>query len=164
MSSRQALANHLGEGVRNENATKDFNFRSGRVAMALDGTYGFVCCGAHGLGVGVFNIKGGNVVGSDYGGGRYHGTATEDAASGEITLDITFDVLPGMPLVQGTAAQEVHYSRHIKQTLPRDFGDGAPINIESPPGTVTAMVKRVPDEWEPAAFQGFTFQLKPTDG
>jgi hypothetical protein len=130
--------------------------------MTLDGTYGFVYCGTDGLGVGVFNVKNGKVVGSDYAGGRYHGTATEDAASREITLDVTFDVTPGTALVQGTAPQEVQYSRQIKQISPPDFGDGAPIKIIAPPGNVTAMVKRIPDEFEPAAFQGFTFHVVPT--
>jgi hypothetical protein len=42
--------------------------------MASNGTYGVVYCGADGLGVGVFNVKDGVIVGADYAGGRYHGT------------------------------------------------------------------------------------------
>jgi len=124
--------------------------------MALDGTYGVVYCGADGLGLGVFNVKNGSVVGSDYVGGRYHGTAMEDVASSEIALDLLFSVPPGVVLVQGTAPQDVPHSRRIKQILPADFGDGAPVKFDTPPGIVTAMIKRIPDGFEPAAFYGFT--------
>jgi hypothetical protein len=129
--------------------------------MALDGTYVFLYCGNHGPGVGVFNVKNGTVVGSDFVGGRYRGTATEDAASGKITMDIAFDVAPGITLVQGTSAQDAPYSRHIKEIFPANFGDGIPLTFNIPPGSVTAMIKRMPDEFEPAAFQGFTFQITP---
>ena len=109
----------------------------------------------------MFNLKHGIVVGSDFVGGRYRGTATEDAVNREITLDLTFEVPPGVVLVQGTAAQDVHHSRYIRQILPADFGDGTPVKVDTPPGIVTAMIKRIPDGFEPAAFQGFTFQIIP---
>jgi hypothetical protein len=79
------------------------------------------------------------------------GTAIEDTASGEITLDLTFEVPPGVGLVQGTAPQDVSQSRRITQTLPPAFGDGSPVEFDTPPGIVTAMIKRVPDYFEPAA-------------
>jgi hypothetical protein len=123
--------------------------------MVLDGTYGVVYCGAEGLGLGVFNLKNGSVVGYDYVGGRYHGTAKEDAASREIALDLIFEVPPGVVLVQGTAPQDVSHSRRITQTLPADFGDGTPVKFDTPPGIVTAMIKRIPDGFESAAFYGF---------
>jgi hypothetical protein len=125
--------------------------------MALDGTYGFLYSGAISLGFGVFNIKGGKVVGSDYAGGRYHGTATE-GANGKIAVDITFEVAPGLPLVQGTSPQELPYSRRIQETFPPGFGDGAPLTFESPPGNITTMIKRIPDGFEPAALYGFTLK------
>jgi hypothetical protein len=124
--------------------------------MALDGTYGVVYSGTDGLGVGVLNVKNGKVVGADYVGGRYHGSAIEDAASREIALDLTFEVPPGVMLVQGTAPQDLPHSRRITQILPADFGDGSPVKFDTPPGIVTAMIKRIPDGFEPAAFYGFT--------
>jgi hypothetical protein len=121
----------------------------------VDGTYGCVYCGADGLGLGVFNAKNGKVVGFDYVGVRYHGTAIEDVASREITLDLTFEVPRGVDLVQGTAA----YTRRITQTLPPDFGDGTPIKVDTPSGIVTAMIKRIRDDFEQAAFYGFILRI-----
>jgi hypothetical protein len=129
--------------------------------MALDGTYGVVYCGADGLGLGVFNLKNGSVVGYDYVGGRYHGTAKEEAANGKVALDLIFEVPPGVVLVQGTAPQDVPHSRRITQTLPAEFGDGTPVEFNIPPGPVTAMIKRIPDGFEPAAFYGFKLVPNP---
>jgi len=129
--------------------------------MALDGTYGCVYCGTDGLGLAVFNVKNGTVVGFDYVGDRYHGTATENGKNGEIALDLTFNVPPGVVLVQGTAPQEVPHSRHIAQILPPAFGDGTPVEFDTGPGIVTAMIKRIPDDFEPAAFYGFKVVANP---
>jgi hypothetical protein len=128
------------------------------IPMALDGTYGCVYCGTNGVGLGLFSLKDGIVVGGDFVGGRYRGTATEDTASGEITLDLTFEIPPGVWLVQGTSAQDMRHSRRITQTLPPAFGDGSPVEFDTPPGIVTAMIKRVPDDFEPAAVHGFKIQ------
>src|ERR1700722_8488170 len=59
--------------------------------MALDDTYGFVYCGTAGLGVGIFNLNGDQIIGCDYGGGRYTGTAIEDS-TGRITVDATVHI------------------------------------------------------------------------
>ena len=48
-----------------------------RDGMAIDGTYGFVYCGAIGMGFGVFTVAEGQVKGRDYAGGKYSGTAKE---------------------------------------------------------------------------------------
>jgi hypothetical protein len=106
------------------------------------------------LGLSVFNVKNGKVVGFDFAIGRYHGPAIEDAASREITLDLTFEVPAGADPVQRTA-----YTRRIKQTLPPDFGDGAPIKVDTRRGILTAMVKRIPDDYEQAAFYGFILRI-----
>jgi hypothetical protein len=128
--------------------------------MALDGTYGCVYCGTDGLGLGVFNVKNDVVIGVDYVGGRYRGTAAEDI-NGKIALDLTFEVPPDVVLVQGTAPQEVPHSRRITQVLPPAFGDGTPVEFDTGPGIVTAMIKRIPDGFESAAFYGFTLQPNP---
>jgi hypothetical protein len=36
--------------------------------MAIDGTYGFVYCGAEDIGIGVFTVSGGSVAGRDFAG------------------------------------------------------------------------------------------------
>ena len=126
--------------------------------MAIDGTYGFVYCGSSGLGVGVFRVHGGRFEGMDYAGGRYEGTAVEDQ-HGNIHLRLTFEGPAGMDLVQGTTAQDAPIRREIRQMMPRDFGGGRPIEIISRSRTVTVMVKRIPDEFAPAATQGLSIQI-----
>jgi hypothetical protein len=130
--------------------------------MAIDGTYGFVYCGSKGLGVGVFRVHGGSFEGTDYAGGRYEGTAVEDQ-HGNIHLRLTFEGPPGMGLVPGAtpqdAAKDVPIRRELGQMMPRDFGGGRPIEIISGSRTVTVMVKRLPDEFAPAATQGLSIEI-----
>jgi len=126
--------------------------------MAIDGTYGFVYCGSNGLGVGVFCVRGGRFEGLDYAGGRYEGTAVEDQ-HGNIHLQLTFEGPAGMDLVPGTTPQSAPLRREIRQIMPRDFGDGRPIEIISRSRTVTVMVKRIPEEFAPAATQGLSIQI-----
>jgi hypothetical protein len=126
--------------------------------MAIDGTYGFVYCGSNGLGVGVFCVRGDRFEGLDYAGGRYEGTAVEDQ-HGNIHLRLTFEGPPGMAPVQGTTAQNAPLRRELRQIMPRDFGDGRPIDIISRSRTVTVMVKRIPDEFAPAATRGLSTEI-----
>lgn len=125
--------------------------------MQIDGTYGFVYSGANGIGMGVFVVKEGRVVGRDLG-LSYDGTATAHE-DGSIELDVTMHVRAGAELVQGTAAQDVPYQRQIKHRFPPGFGDGEPERVKSPPGEIILMVKRIPDEFEEAAISGFTLQI-----
>jgi hypothetical protein len=126
--------------------------------MAIGGTYGFVYCGAMGLGIGVFTVADDRFEGSDFAGGRYSGTA-KDNPDGTIALDIEFEVPAGRVLVQGTYAQDLPHRRRINTVFPSAFGDGKPVEVPSPPGTVTVMVKRIPDDFAPAATTGVTFEL-----
>jgi hypothetical protein len=127
--------------------------------MSLDGTYGFVYCGSTGLGIGAFVVNDIKVVGCDYSGGRYSGSLTEDTA-GNLLLDVTFVVAAGTTVVQGAAAQDIPYARPLKHTFPPGgFGDGTPQKIGVPPGEVTVMVKRIPDEFAVAAIDGFTLEI-----
>src|ERR1700730_2608396 len=63
------------------------------VAMAIDGAYGFVYCGANGLGIGIFTVIGEQFEGIDYDGIRYSGTAHENQDS---TIQLAIRV-PGAP-------------------------------------------------------------------
>jgi hypothetical protein len=129
------------------------------ITMAIDGTWGFVYCGVNGLGIGVFMVADGKLDGTDSM-IRYTGTVTEDAM-GKITADIVFDVMPGVTMVQGTSPQDIPYRREIHHTFPPNFGDGVPQVVPSPPGTVTLMIKRLPNDWAPAVIQGFTLTVNP---
>jgi hypothetical protein len=121
----------------------------------INGVYGFVYCGANGIGMGAFVVKDGHVVGHDLGGGKYAGFATVNG-DGTIDLDITMRVAPGTELVQGTSAQELPYERPMKHCCPPGFGDGEPMRIQAQPGEVIVMVKRIPDDFEDAARNGVT--------
>jgi len=125
--------------------------------MAIDGTYGFVYCGSNGLGVGVFCVQGERFEGMDYAGGRYEGTAVEDQ-HGNIHLRLNFEGPAGMA-VAGAPPQDAPIRRELRQMMPRDFGGGRPIEIISRSRTVTVMVKRIPNEFAPAATQGLSFQI-----
>jgi hypothetical protein len=120
--------------------------------MVINGTYGFVYCGVNGLGVGLFVIDNERLVGSDYTRAKYEGTATANA-DGSISINISFDVPPGVIL--GTAPQDLPHRRQVVHTFPPEFGDGAPQNVNSPPGTVTLMIKRVEDSFADQAINGF---------
>lgn len=108
---------------------------------AIDGTYGFVYCGANDLGFGVFTVLNGRVTGADCGRGHYTGTVTEDD-KGNITVQYSFTVPAGSSLVQGTAPQDVPYLKTVTDTFPPLFGDGKPVQASQPP--VTIMVRRLP--------------------
>lgn len=110
--------------------------------MGINGTYGFVYCGAEDIGIGVFTVSEGGIVrGRDYGGGTYTGTAIENS-DGSIALKLAFNVPAGMGLVQGTAPQELPYTKTIEGIYPPLFGDGKPVDASMPP--VKVMVKRMP--------------------
>jgi hypothetical protein len=127
--------------------------------MSLDGTYGFVYCGVTGLGIGVIVVSGSAIVGSDYSGGRYLGTLIENEA-GDVEFSVDFHVAAGTTVVQGTAEQDIPYVRPLRHVFgPRTFGDEAPFQISVPPGEVTVMMKQIPDEFAPAATNGFTIEI-----
>ena len=109
--------------------------------MSLDGTYGFVYCGAIDLGIGAFIIENGAIRGRDYCGLNYSGTVQENADK-TITIRVTYRIPAGGILVQGVTPQDIPYDKVIEQTFPPLFGDGKPIETASPP--VTVMIRRLP--------------------
>jgi hypothetical protein len=109
--------------------------------MGIDGTYGFVYCGAEDIGIGAFTVTGSSVTGRDFAGGTYVGTATENT-DGTIDLKLSFNVPAGVGLVQGTAPQELPYTKVVEGKYPALFGDGEPVEASMPP--VKIMVKKLP--------------------
>ena len=110
--------------------------------MGINGTYGFVYCGAADIGIGVFTVQDNVVIGRDYGGASYSGSAVENA-DGTINLKLSFNVPAGVGLVQGTAPQEIPYTKSFEGIYPALFGDGTPVDASQP--TVKVMVKRLPE-------------------
>jgi hypothetical protein len=109
--------------------------------VSIDGAYGFVYCGANGLGIGAFIVENGTVRGRDIGGVSYAGTAQENPDN-SITLRVTYRVPAGGELVQGVTPQDIPYDKEIEQHFPPLFGDGKPVETASPP--VIVMIRRLP--------------------
>ena len=128
----------------------------------MEGTYSFVYSSAAGVGVGVFKVTGSNLVGADLSGGRYKGTVTTDAATGEIKAEFDMRIPAGIGLVQGTTPLDMASSRRVTVTLPRNYGDGEPQKLAIPPGHVWAIIVRVPDDPWAAYAAGMTVSVIPS--
>jgi hypothetical protein len=111
----------------------------------LDGTYGFVYCGAIGVGMGVFRVQRSTLAGVDIAGARYRGTISSTNTD-QLHLAFEMAVPAGVMLVQGTAPQDIPYTKSASVTVDSDFGEGRPFEVYVPPGKVTMMVRRIPDD------------------
>jgi hypothetical protein len=123
--------------------------------LSTDGTYGFVYCGASGLGIGVFTVRSGAVVGRDCSGASYHGTAS-DQPDGTIDLYVKMTIPPGISLVQGTSPKDEPHRRELVHRYPALFGDGQPIEVATGPGAITVIIKRISDGFASAAIDGIS--------
>ena len=102
------------------------------------------------MGIGWFRVTAdGKFLGGDSGGAIYRGTATEDK-DGRITLDLTMELPAGSTLVEGSSPQDLPHQRGLHARLPPLFGDGSPQEMQGGAGgTVTIMVKRMRDDYQP---------------
>jgi hypothetical protein len=130
------------------------------MSNGIDGVYAFVYGSYIGLGFGVFRIADGELVGADFGGATYRGRVVEDAATREIDMSFEMHVPAGVPLVQGTSAQDLPYTKIVAGRVPPAFGDGEPFKLEVPPGVITLMVRRIPDELSALA-DGMVVDIRP---
>jgi hypothetical protein len=110
--------------------------------------------------MGIFRVNGTALVGVDMGGAKYRGQVVEDTATGEIDLSFEMTVPADVFLVQGTSPMEVPYTKTGAVKVPPAFGDGKPFEIYFAPGSVTMMVKRIPDEYSAFA-DGITVSVQP---
>jgi hypothetical protein len=119
--------------------------------MNADGTYVFVYSGDIGVGLGVISIQNHILKGADLAGGQYTGLISELPSAG---YRVVFDMFvpANLVLVQGGSPQEMPYKRSgITLDLHTDFHNGEPIKLAVPPGNITFMFKRAPDELAPYA-------------
>lgn len=128
----------------------------------MNGTYSFVYSGPTGVGLGIFRITDGKLVGVDLGGVRYRGTAIANP-DGTIQLAIDQTVPSGVFLVQGVSAQDLPYTRSFSVKSPPDFGDGKPFDVLLPPSNVTLMIKRIPDDPWAAYADGVSVNIRPVN-
>lgn len=103
----------------------------------------------------MFTVKDGVLNGSDGGQINYKGTVSVEDVTGNLVVSFGMFVHAGILLVQGTSPLEMDSTRSRTITMPPDFGDGKPVTVELPPGMVTLMVKRIPDDYSQFA-SGFT--------
>ena len=121
----------------------------------------FAYSGITGVDHGVFTLKESELVGADLAGGKYQGRVTEDDATGNITVVFDIFVPRGLTLVAGTSPLDMDATRGpITVALPPGFGNGEPVKLPIPPGFVTVMIQRIPDEWAPYA-AGMTVSVTP---
>jgi hypothetical protein len=116
--------------------------------MSADGTYSFVYCGEIAVGIGVVTIQDSILRGTDFAGGRYSGVVTErpNAAGYRVVYDMF--VPANVFLVQGAAPLDISHTRgDVTLDLPLDFDNGEPITQIAPPGKITLMIRRIPDEF-----------------
>jgi hypothetical protein len=126
----------------------------------MDGTYSFVYRGFFGVGMGLFKVTDGSLVGVDFGGGRYRGTIVVGSTTREMDLAIQMTVPAGVFLVQGTSAQDLEYTKMVSTKVHPNFNEGRPFDVMIPPGSVTLMVVQIPDDWEPYT-AGFRLTIAP---
>lgn len=120
--------------------------------MSADGTFGFAYCGQIGVGVGVMTIKNNVLKGADLSGGRYSGVLKERPNGAGYTITYDMFVPPNVFLVQGGAPQEMAHTRSgVTLNLPPNFDNGEPIKLVIPPGDITLMIRRIPDDYGPYA-------------
>ena len=110
--------------------------------------------------MGVFRITNSVLVGVDLAGAKYRGKVLEDESAGGIKIAFEMSVSSGVMLVQGTTALDTPYTKTAEITAPPDFGDGTPFQVYIPPGTITMMVKRIPDDYSAFA-DGITVNVQP---
>jgi hypothetical protein len=115
----------------------------------MNGTYGLVFSGTSGVGIIYIRITDSKLVGAGIGGGVFRGEAIEDADG--ISLEIEQTVPAGVILAQGTSPQDLPYTKFFSVRTPPAFGDGEPLKVDVPPGTVWVMIKRVSDDLAPFA-------------
>jgi hypothetical protein len=128
--------------------------------VAMNGTYGFVYCGIIGVGMGVLRLSDTDFIGSDLAGGKYRGTILKDETTGAVELAFEMTVPTGVFLVTGTSAQDMPYTKRISTNIPFGFEDGRPFDVDVPPGAVTMMVRRIPDEYAVLA-DGININITP---
>jgi hypothetical protein len=118
------------------------------MSASADGTYSFVYCGAQGVGIGVITIKNNVLMGADLGGGRYRGLISEQQNGDGYRLVFDMFVPANVLLVQGASPQEISYTKSdIAFDIRSDFGNGEPIKLFVPPGELTLMIQRIPDDY-----------------
>ncbi len=113
----------------------------------MNGTYGVVYAGQVVVGIGVFVVKDSVLTGADLAGGRYRGHVIDDPKTKWFQVVFDMFVPAGTLLVQNASPQEIDLTKkQLSILLEPDSDNGEPIRIHFPPGDVTLMIRRIPDE------------------
>ena len=108
----------------------------------VDGIYEITFRGAADWGMGILILKDETITGADVGGALYDGTYSDQG--GDILVQITLKVPPGVTLVQGTPPQPQEYSFDINTTISKQtLDDRQAVTIDLPPGPVNVIFNRL---------------------
>jgi hypothetical protein len=117
--------------------------------MMIDGTYGFVFAGALGIGIGVFRVTNGQLIGSDSSGCDYRGTVTEDASDHRLSIKLD-QFAPNH--VRAAYSRRFSREKTIRSALDFSIGpnfeDGRPFPLETSTDVVTVIIRRISDKYD----------------
>jgi hypothetical protein len=108
----------------------------------IDGIYSMAYRGAVDWGIGMLILRRGTITGSDASGVLYDGTYQQ--TGGNLDLNLTMTVPPGVALAQGTSAKSTAYSIPINLSLPtRVLSTGETVLMPLPPGPINVIFRKL---------------------
>jgi hypothetical protein len=109
----------------------------------MDGFYSVYFTGLVGSGFGLLMIKGGKIIGADTEGVLYDGSyfLTKNGLVGSVI----FKAPPNVHLVTGPKSGEEGLEMAIDLNLPKNFGNGQTLRIDTPNGPVNAIFRKLRD-------------------
>lgn len=109
-------------------------------AALFEGIYSITFRGAADWGMGMFILQGGKLTGADAAGVLYDGGYSEQ--DGQLVLDVTMRVPPGVGLVQGVPPQQKPYDVHFVARIPPEaIETQSPVLLSLPPGPVNVIFR-----------------------
>lgn len=113
----------------------------------MEGIYHISFIGQVDFGCGVLEIRrDGEIRGGDVAGVKYEGRWLYVDDGAHIDFSMRMTIPPGVPLVTGAPPEEQEtepFMRH--RELPKDFGNGSPVLIETPSGPVGVVFHKILD-------------------
>jgi hypothetical protein len=110
----------------------------------MDGFYAAFLTGRGGQSIVLFAIKSGKIVGVDAGGLKYTGNMRTKSDDG-FTCDINYTIPPGVPLITGPGPVAKEVPINLLFELPKNFGEGPIVRIDTPFGPLNAKFQRLSD-------------------
>jgi hypothetical protein len=110
----------------------------------MDGFYAAFLTGRGGQSVVLFAIKAGKIVGVDVGGLKYAGSINAGSGDG-FRCKIRYTIKPGVSLITGPGPVAKEVPVNLTFDLPRNFGEGPVVAIDTPFGPLNAKFQKLAD-------------------